>query len=266
MRLFGSDLELNTLRAQYAIKQNPIPDAAQRQAMTAFFFWTSWSTVDEPAGRHDHLHQQLAVRAAGRQRADGADVPVDVHQHPRDARRHRRAGLVLRRDATARKPPPVVPDSDPLSALKPTPSMKATAKYFWVVTALIVVQVMLGGITAHYAVEGQALLRHPARRVPALRRHAQLAPAARRALDRHRVARHGPLHRTGDLGARTEVPAVRRELPVHLPAGDRGRRARRPVVRRDAEDGPRRRTSGSATRATNTPTSAASGRSSCSSA
>jgi len=52
--------------------------------------------------------------------------------------------------------PPVVPDSDPLQALKPTPSMKATAKYFWVVTALIVVQVILGGITAHYAVEGQA--------------------------------------------------------------------------------------------------------------
>ena len=48
-----------------------------------------------------------------------------------------------------------MPDSDPLRALKPTPSMKATAKYFWVVTALIVVQVMLGGITAHYAVEGQ---------------------------------------------------------------------------------------------------------------
>ena len=34
--------------------------------------------------------------------------------------------------------------------------MKATAKYFWVVTALILVQVILGGITAHYAVEGQA--------------------------------------------------------------------------------------------------------------
>ena len=32
--------------------------------------------------------------------------------------------------------------------------MKATLKYFWVVTAMIVVQVGLGAITAHYAVEG----------------------------------------------------------------------------------------------------------------
>jgi nitric oxide reductase subunit B len=38
-----------------------------------------------------------------------------------------------------------------------TPSMKATAKYFWVVTALFVSQVLLGVITAHYAVDGQGL-------------------------------------------------------------------------------------------------------------
>jgi nitric oxide reductase large subunit len=43
-----------------------------------------------------------------------------------------------------KEPPPVVPDADPLRGLKPTPSMKATAKYFWVVTALIVVQILLG--------------------------------------------------------------------------------------------------------------------------
>jgi nitric oxide reductase subunit B len=38
---------------------------------------------------------------------------------------------------------PVVPDTDPLKSLRPTPSMKATAKYFWVVTALIGTQVLL---------------------------------------------------------------------------------------------------------------------------
>src|SRR5690606_659679 len=46
------------------------------------------------------------------------------------------------------------PDSDPLLALNPTPSMRATLKYFWVVAALIVAQVGLGAITAHYGVEG----------------------------------------------------------------------------------------------------------------
>ena len=36
-------------------------------------------------------------------------------------------------------------------------SMRATAKYFWLVTALFVAQVLLGIMTADYAVEGQGL-------------------------------------------------------------------------------------------------------------
>jgi nitric oxide reductase subunit B len=34
--------------------------------------------------------------------------------------------------------------------------MKATLKYFWIVTALILVQVLLGVVTAHFGVEGSA--------------------------------------------------------------------------------------------------------------
>jgi nitric oxide reductase subunit B len=36
-----------------------------------------------------------------------------------------------------------------------TPSMRATAKYFWLVIALFLAQILLGAITAHYQVEGQ---------------------------------------------------------------------------------------------------------------
>lgn len=51
--------------------------------------------------------------------------------------------------------PETVPDSDPLSGLQATPSMRATLKYFWVVFALFIVQIGLGAVTAHYGVEGQ---------------------------------------------------------------------------------------------------------------
>ena len=47
-----------------------------------------------------------------------------------------------------------VPDTDPLLGLQPTPSMRATLKYFWIVTAMFVAQIGLGAITAHYGVEG----------------------------------------------------------------------------------------------------------------
>src|SRR5262249_51067486 len=47
-----------------------------------------------------------------------------------------------------------LPADDPLLALRATTSMRATLKYFWVVTALIVAQVGLGAVTAHYGVAG----------------------------------------------------------------------------------------------------------------
>jgi nitric oxide reductase subunit B len=53
------------------------------------------------------------------------------------------------------------PSRNPLLALNPTPSMRATLKYFWVVAALIVAQVGLGAITAHYGVEGSGFYGFP---------------------------------------------------------------------------------------------------------
>ena len=44
-----------------------------------------------------------------------------------------------------------------------TPSQKATVKYFWIVSALLLVQVLMGVITAHYSVEGQAFYGFPYR-------------------------------------------------------------------------------------------------------
>jgi nitric oxide reductase subunit B len=49
---------------------------------------------------------------------------------------------------------PSAPDVDPLQTWASTPSQRATVKYFWVVAALILVQMLLGVVTAHYGVEG----------------------------------------------------------------------------------------------------------------
>ncbi|QQE11482.1 nitric-oxide reductase large subunit [Planctomycetota bacterium] len=53
------------------------------------------------------------------------------------------------------------PKHDPLLALKATPSMKATLKYFWVVVAMLLVQMLMGAITAHYGVEGEGFYNIP---------------------------------------------------------------------------------------------------------
>jgi nitric oxide reductase subunit B len=51
----------------------------------------------------------------------------------------------------------VVPQLDPLLNLRPTPSMRACVKYFWTVVALILAQIGMGIVTAHYGVEGNGL-------------------------------------------------------------------------------------------------------------
>ena len=51
--------------------------------------------------------------------------------------------------------PPALPATDPLALVRITPSMRASAKYFWLVIALFLTQILLGAITAHYQVEGQ---------------------------------------------------------------------------------------------------------------
>jgi nitric oxide reductase subunit B len=153
--LFGNDLELNTLRAQYAMQQNPVPDAARRQAMTGFFWWTAWSTVTQRPGdtvtyTSNWPSEPLVGNVPTAPTYLWTFISIVVMLAGI-------GGLVWYQAASHGKGEALaVPDSDPLKALKPTPSMKATAKYFWVVTALIVTQVILGGITAHYAVEGQA--------------------------------------------------------------------------------------------------------------
>ncbi|MBK9168764.1 MAG: nitric-oxide reductase large subunit [Bryobacterales bacterium] len=47
-----------------------------------------------------------------------------------------------------------LPKTDPLGQWSATPSQRATLKYFWVVSALIMVQILVGVVTAHYGVEG----------------------------------------------------------------------------------------------------------------
>ncbi|MDF7003148.1 cbb3-type cytochrome c oxidase subunit I, partial [Escherichia coli] len=51
--------------------------------------------------------------------------------------------------------------ADPFLNVVATPSMKATRKYFFAVIGLMLVQIGMGAITAHYAVEGESFFGIP---------------------------------------------------------------------------------------------------------
>ncbi|ETJ29764.1 Nitric oxide reductase, partial [human gut metagenome] len=50
----------------------------------------------------------------------------------------------------------VLPIEDPISKITLTPSQRALGKYLFTILALFLFQLGMGGIIAHYTVEGQA--------------------------------------------------------------------------------------------------------------
>ena len=101
-----------------------------------------------------------------------------------------------------------MPRRDPLLGLSPTPSQKATVKYFFVVAALWVVQVALGAIVAHYGVEGGGFYGIPLVEVVAIFRGAHLASADRHLLDCNFMACDRTLYRSRGKRYRTEGTAA----------------------------------------------------------
>jgi nitric oxide reductase subunit B len=152
--LFSSDPDLAALRENYALHENPIPDRQRREKLSAFFFWTAWAAVTErPGGDVSYTGNWPADELVGNQ----PTAPTFLWTFVSIILLIAAVGaLVWYHASLRRQEPPTAPEIDPLHSATPTPSMRATLKYFWVVTALFALQVVLGAVTAHYAVEGQA--------------------------------------------------------------------------------------------------------------
>lgn len=158
--LFGSDSRLSSLREAYALQENAIPDAAERQSMTAFFFWTAWScTTERPGAAVTYTNNWPHERLVGNQPTSAnllwSMISIVLLVAGVGA-------LVWYKAFRERsEEPPVPAEKDPLRAIELTPSMRAVWKYAAVVIGLFVVQVMTGALTAHYTVEGQAFFGIP---------------------------------------------------------------------------------------------------------
>ncbi len=158
--LFGGAPALARLREDYAMQNVTIPDAERRQKLTAFFFWTSWAaTTERPNSNVTYTNNWPHEPLVGN-RPTSANILWSI------------ASVVLLLAGIGAvvwwsafrergEPPVEVPATDPLAIIKPTPSMRAVAKYLAVVVALFVVQVLLGATTAHYTVEGQSFYGFP---------------------------------------------------------------------------------------------------------
>ena len=154
--LFSADPATHTLREGYAMREDTVPDAAHRRAIGAFFFWASWATVTQRPGEAMSYTQNWPYEPLVGNSPTSTTFIWSVFSVL-----FMIAGIALLawhnavwhdRDKADALPPP---QTDPLQGLVITPSMRATAKYFWLVLAMFLLQILLGATTAHYQVEGQ---------------------------------------------------------------------------------------------------------------
>ncbi|MBP7146544.1 MAG: nitric-oxide reductase large subunit [Acidobacteria bacterium] len=155
--LFGGDASQERLRDAYALAPLPLPDPVRRQALNAFFFWAAWSCAAvRPGEKVSYTQNWPPEPLIGNVPTPSTVLWTGVSLFLLLAGIAALAwyyAVLRRREAPGHE----LPEWDPLLALQPTPSMRATLKYFWVVAALIVVQVIMGALTAHYGVEGSGL-------------------------------------------------------------------------------------------------------------
>ncbi len=139
-------------KENYALPAKTITDPARARALSAYFFWTAWAASthrpdDNVTYTSNWPHEPLIDNVPTSDTVVWTGVSIIVLLAG--------IGAMAFWYATRRHEGDlVVPSSDPLLGSSPTPSQVATVKYFWVVCALVVVQIVVGIITAHYAVEG----------------------------------------------------------------------------------------------------------------
>lgn len=154
-QLFSDAPALRKTRESYAMKENTLPDAKRREQLAHFFFWTAWAAATERPGQavtytNNWPHEPLIDNRPSTENIVWSIASVALLL----------AGVgalvwgwsFLRRHDDAL---PAAAAQDPLTTFALTPSQRALGKYLFIVVALLVFQVFIGGFTAHYTVEGQ---------------------------------------------------------------------------------------------------------------
>jgi nitric oxide reductase subunit B len=138
----------------YAIPAGTLTDPDRQQALGSFYFWTAWAASTERPGdtvtyTQNWPHEPLIANTPPADNLLWSIISIFLLL----------AGIAGMVWYFAARPeeetdPTEVPEKDPLLGFEPTPSQRATLKFFFVVGAMLVLQILTGVIAAHYGVEG----------------------------------------------------------------------------------------------------------------
>ncbi|WP_026712713.1 cbb3-type cytochrome c oxidase subunit I [Flavobacterium daejeonense] len=141
--------------AEYAIQKKALTDSKKLAQLNAFLFWTSWAaSTNRPNADYTYTsnwpHEPLIDNNITNSSVIWSGLSIVLlllfigiltYYYLLN---HEKGELLDK------------PQSNPLQDLKLLPSQKAVLKYFLVISLLIVLQIVLGIVTVHYTVEGQA--------------------------------------------------------------------------------------------------------------
>lgn len=147
-----SDIFING-KNEYAIRKNSLTDPKKLKQLSAFFFWSSWAAStnrpgDEVTYTSNWPHEELI----GNKPTGDSIVWTGVSIIMLLAGIGGMAWFYASQERE--KPHGEIPKNDPLLGNILFPSQKSVIKYFWVVSGLLLLQIVMGVITAHYGVEG----------------------------------------------------------------------------------------------------------------
>lgn len=155
MSLFSNTSELRETRKAYAIHEEVLPSYEKREKMMKFFHWSTWAaSANRPGLKHTYTnnwpHEPLIDNVPTSENIFWSILSVILLLAS--------IGFLVWYYAFKDEEDEVcseLPKTDPLASFKVTPSMKSLWKYWATVIALFILQIGLGGVLAHYTVEGQ---------------------------------------------------------------------------------------------------------------
>ena len=157
--LFGTGEDTAQMRIDYAMKDGTLSTVERRENLSAFVWWSAWAAVSErPNESYTYTHNWPYDPQVGNLPTKSlimwsilsvCGLIIGI------------GGLVWYHASIKEEPAPLTPEKDSLFSIKATPSQKVAGLFFVTAIALFLVQMFLGAVTAHYAVEGQTFYGFP---------------------------------------------------------------------------------------------------------
>ena len=156
----GDGPDAEAMREAFAIPNQPLgpePDEEIRK-LAAWWWWTSWAAAtlrpdDTVTYTNNWPHEPLV----GNRPTSSTFIWTFVSVVLLIAATGALCWFFLReRDEWQKDIQPFegYPSTNPMAAVQPTASMRGVVKYIWIVAVLLALQIALGAVTAHYAIEG----------------------------------------------------------------------------------------------------------------